>query len=51
MPVPPALVAILRAHIERFGVAKDGRLFQASGANWLRPRRTPASGMKRVYWR
>ena len=28
MPIPPRLVAILRAHIEEFGTAKDGRLFQ-----------------------
>ncbi|MDN3356113.1 tyrosine-type recombinase/integrase [Actinomadura sp. DC4] len=28
VPIPPRLVAILRAHIEEFGTAKDGRLFQ-----------------------
>jgi integrase len=28
VPIPPALVAILRAHIEQFGVAEDGRLFR-----------------------
>ncbi|MDM4784289.1 MULTISPECIES: tyrosine-type recombinase/integrase [unclassified Micromonospora] len=33
VPIPPALVAILRAHIERFGAAKDGRLFQSERGN------------------
>lgn len=28
VPIPPRLVAILRAHIERFGTAPDGRLFR-----------------------
>ncbi|MFI1440923.1 tyrosine-type recombinase/integrase [Streptomyces fructofermentans] len=27
VPIPPMLVAMLRAHIAEFGVAKDGRLF------------------------
>lgn len=27
VPVPPSLVAILKAHIDEFGVADDGRLF------------------------
>ncbi|MFE5526910.1 hypothetical protein [Embleya sp. NPDC056538] len=27
MPIPPVLVAILRAHLEEFGTAKDGRVF------------------------
>ncbi|BCL23020.1 integrase [Streptomyces tuirus] len=27
VPIPPVLVAILRAHIAEFGTAKDGRLF------------------------
>jgi integrase len=30
VPIPPALVTILREHIEEFGVAKDGRLFATS---------------------
>jgi integrase len=28
VPIPPALVKILRAHIDQFGVAEDGRLFR-----------------------
>ncbi|MEU4724754.1 tyrosine-type recombinase/integrase [Nonomuraea dietziae] len=28
IPIPPVLVAILREHIEAYGVAKDGRLFR-----------------------
>lgn len=31
MPIPPELVAILRAHIECFGTAPDGRLFYTRG--------------------
>ena len=31
MPIPPALVVLLRAHIERFGVADDGWLFRSPG--------------------
>ncbi|TQS21390.1 MULTISPECIES: tyrosine-type recombinase/integrase [unclassified Microbispora] len=30
VPIPPALVKILREHIEKFGVTKDGRLFATS---------------------
>ena len=30
VPIPPVLVAILRDHIERFGTAPDGRLFQVT---------------------
>ena len=30
VPIPPVLVAILRDHIERFGTAADGRLFQVT---------------------
>jgi integrase len=30
VPIPPVLVAILREHIERFGTAPDGRLFQVT---------------------
>jgi integrase len=28
VPIPPLLVAMLRAHVDAFGTAKDGRLFQ-----------------------
>ncbi|MBT2208715.1 site-specific integrase [Actinomadura sp. NEAU-AAG7] len=31
VPIPPELVAILRAHIETFGTAPDGRLFYTRG--------------------
>ncbi|MFF3437918.1 tyrosine-type recombinase/integrase [Streptosporangium sp. NPDC002721] len=30
VPIPPELVAILREHIEEFGVHEDGRLFRSS---------------------
>ncbi|GGX05388.1 tyrosine-type recombinase/integrase [Streptomyces noursei] len=30
VPIPPKLVEMLRAHIKRYGVAADGRLFRAS---------------------
>jgi integrase len=29
VPIPPELVAILRWHIDEFGVAEDGRLFRS----------------------
>ncbi|MBF9135381.1 tyrosine-type recombinase/integrase [Plantactinospora sp. S1510] len=33
VPIPPDLVSILRQHIDRFGVAKDGRLFHSDRGN------------------
>jgi integrase len=33
VPVPPQLVAMLRQHIDRFGVAEDGRLFRSERGN------------------
>jgi integrase len=33
VPIPPVLVKILREHIERFGVAKDGRVFRSERGN------------------
>jgi len=33
VPIPPELVAILREHIARFGVAVDGRLFRSDQGN------------------
>ncbi len=30
VPIPPELVQLLRAHLERYGTAPDGRLFRAS---------------------
>ena len=33
VPIPPELVAILRAYIDRFGVAADGRLFRSDRGN------------------
>lgn len=29
MPIPPELVAILRTHLDTFGVASDGRIFSS----------------------
>ncbi|MEV7279260.1 hypothetical protein [Streptomyces sp. NPDC093111] len=33
VPIPPHFVRVLRAHIERFGVARDGRVFQNQAGN------------------
>ncbi|MFC6018435.1 tyrosine-type recombinase/integrase [Plantactinospora solaniradicis] len=33
VPIPPDLVLILRHHIDRYGVAKDGRLFHSDRGN------------------
>lgn len=33
VPIPPVLVRMLREHIERFGVAPDGRLFRNAAGN------------------
>jgi hypothetical protein len=48
VPIPPLFVAMLRAHIDRFGVAEDGRIFRneaggyvdaaAYGVTWARAR-------------
>ncbi|GHE26533.1 hypothetical protein GCM10018784_75740 [Streptomyces hydrogenans] len=48
VPIPPQFARILRAHIDRFGVAPDGRLFRnkdrdyvdasAYGATWAQAR-------------
>ncbi|WP_435876013.1 tyrosine-type recombinase/integrase [Nonomuraea fuscirosea] len=35
IPIPPVLVAILRAHIQRHGVAPDGRLFRTERGGLL----------------
>lgn len=35
IPIPPQLVAILRDHIQRFGVAQDGRLFRTERGGTL----------------
>jgi len=37
VPIPPELVELLRAHIETFGVAPDGRLFRSERGNPLQP--------------
>lgn len=34
-PIPPVLVRMLREHIERFGVAPDGRLFRNAAGNYI----------------
>ncbi|GHB28098.1 hypothetical protein GCM10010377_17790 [Streptomyces viridiviolaceus] len=35
VPVPPQFVLLLRAHIDRFGVAPDGRLFRNQKGNYV----------------
>lgn len=37
MPIPPQFVRILRAHIERFGVAPDGRLSRNQAGDYVDP--------------
>jgi hypothetical protein len=37
VPIPPRLVTLLRAHIERFGVAPDGRIFRSVNGARLQP--------------
>jgi integrase len=36
VPIPPALVRLLRTHIARYGTAADGRLFRAAGGGRVR---------------
>lgn len=36
MPIPPELVAILRWHLDVFGIAPDGRLFRQLNGNIVR---------------
>ena len=33
--IPPPFVRVLRSHIERFGVAQDGRLFRNEAGNYV----------------
>ncbi|NYI95898.1 integrase [Streptomonospora nanhaiensis] len=42
VPIPPALVAMLREHVERFGCGPDGRLFRSEQDNPIQPS---------TYWR
>jgi integrase len=35
VPTPPVLVRMLREHVERFGVAPDGRLFRNAAGNYI----------------
>ena len=37
MPIPPELVALLRAHITQFGTAPDRRLFRSEKGNPIQP--------------
>ncbi len=37
VPIPPQLVTLLRAHIERFGAASDGRIFRSVNGARLQP--------------
>ena len=38
VPIPPVLVQLLRAHIDRFGVAPDGRVFRNAAGGYIDPR-------------
>jgi integrase len=42
VPIPPELVAMLRAHIESFGTSSDGRIFRSENDNPIQPS---------TYWR
>lgn len=33
VPIPPELVQIIRVHIDRYGIAKDGRIFHSARGN------------------
>ncbi|MEU9208666.1 hypothetical protein AB0D27_12115 [Streptomyces sp. NPDC048415] len=51
VPIPPVLVAILRAHLDAFGTAPEGRLFSAPTRRadpvagvWRRVERSPPQG-------
>ncbi|WP_244321092.1 hypothetical protein [Streptomyces melanosporofaciens] len=35
VPIPPPFVRMLRAHVKRFGVAPDGRLFRNQVGNYV----------------
>ncbi|MFG2232232.1 tyrosine-type recombinase/integrase [Streptomyces sp. NPDC048723] len=35
VPIPPSFVSTLREHIDRFGVAPDGRLFRNAAGNYV----------------
>jgi integrase len=37
VPIPPELVALLRAHLEQFGAGPDGRLFRSENGNPVQP--------------
>jgi hypothetical protein len=37
VPIPPELVALLRAHLARFGAAADGRLFRSVNGGTIQP--------------
>ncbi|MFI6765630.1 tyrosine-type recombinase/integrase [Streptomyces sp. NPDC050355] len=41
VPIPPELVKLLRAHIDRYGVAPDGRLFRAAQGGVLLSKEYP----------
>lgn len=46
VPIPPVLVAMLRRHIDTFGVAPDGRLFRSESGAVL-----PPSTYRRVWYK
>ncbi|GAA3814330.1 hypothetical protein GCM10023083_55620 [Streptomyces phyllanthi] len=35
VPIPPQLVRMLRAHLDRFGVATDGRVLRNDAGNYV----------------
>jgi len=37
VPIPPQLVVLLRVHIERFGTARDGRIFRSVNGGRIQP--------------
>ncbi|MFE2547609.1 hypothetical protein ACFXGI_03535 [Streptomyces sp. NPDC059355] len=48
VPIPPQFVRVLRAHVERFGAAPDGRLFQNQAGNHSGVDRNSRSGVGRA---
>ena len=47
VPIPPPLVVLLRAHIDRFGVADHGSCSARQREAWSALGRTPACGRRR----
>ncbi|MFE2926192.1 hypothetical protein [Streptomyces goshikiensis] len=51
VPIPPQFVSVLRAHVERFGVASDGRLFQNQAGNYEEQERPMSASSGSHRWR